>query len=243
MSRASPVAIIPIAALFLISFTCASCAPASHSSQPRPSPTAPISSRPIGLVGLLALNGDSNLPHAGGMHGTVTGYVVSHPNLGSGLTVRREERDLPVLAFRLNFAFVRAAGRVGLEDFRGRGTLIIYYDGGGYTNEVISGAGSVRGGEEIERDEVEFRGSMDLSTYLIHLNLEETAVATRAFTFRGLTLQTRAYRRAYDVLDGEFGEGFSGVVIASTGTMPWMSASQKLLALSGSPPASGPFRF
>lgn len=196
----------------------------------------------MGLVGLLVLNGGSDLPRAAGMHGTIMGYVVSHPALGSGLAVRRDDRDLPVLAFRYQFKFVQANGRGGLEDFRGRGTLTVYFDPDGFSNEVVSGATSIRGGEEIEQDQVDFHGSVDFNTFLLHLNLDETAVASHAFKFRGLTLRTPAHRTARDVLEGEFNSDF-GVAIASAGTMPWMSAPQKLLALSGTPPATGPFTF
>lgn len=171
------------------------------------------------------------------------GYVVSHPSLGSGLTVRSGDRKLPVLAFSYHFKLVRANGVGGFEDFSGRGTLTIYYRPEGFTNEVIAGGTSIRGGQEIEKDNVDFRGRVDFDTYLVHLYMNETAVATRAFTFRGLTMRTRTDRTAYDVLEGEFNEEFFGVAIASTAAMPWMSAPQKLLALSGSPPAAGPFQF
>ncbi len=246
MSRASPFAVVSFAALLVIPLVCTSCAPATQAPQASPPPpprTMLVSSRPMGLVGLLVLNGSYSLPRAAGMPGTIMGYVASHPALGSGLTVRRDGRNLPVLAFRCAFRFVQANGFGGLEDFHARGTLVVYYKADGFTNEVISGAGSTSGGDEIERDEVDLRGSVDFDTYLVHLSLDETAVATRAFTFRGFTLKPPAHRTARDVLEGEFNQDYLGIVIASAGTMPWMSAPQKLLALSGTPPPTGPFTF
>ncbi len=206
----------------------------------------------MGLVGLLNISSGPGLPHAAaGMHGTMMGYVVSHPMLGARLAVLRNGREAPVLAFKYDFKFVKAdgAGSVlgglggGLEDFSARGTLVVYYNPAGFTNEVVSRADSIRGGEEIERDNVDFRGRVDFNTHLVHLSLDETSVATREFEFRGLTLKTPLHRTARDVLEGEFNADYLGVAIASAGTMPWKSASQKLLALSGTPPENGPFTF
>lgn len=210
---------------------CAGCA-SSHSPG-APNRRSLVNSPPMGLVGLLVMDPQTGPPRAAGMKGLIVGYVTSHPALGSNLSVRRNGHTLPVLAFRMTVVLVRADGLGGLEHTRGRGELDVFYDPAGFNDGLLNDPRTLDTAEEIEADSVDFHGSIDFDTYHFYLRVNETAVASRAFTFDGRRWHTPIARTAWDVLVGQYSEGFVGVAFASNNTMRSLSPEEKLGALAG----------
>lgn len=215
---------------------CACCA--SSNAPKRPAAHALVSSPAMGLVGLLVMDPRAGPPRAAGMKGLIVGYVLSHPALGSDLSVRRDGHALPVLAFRLTMVVVQANGVGGLEDMRGRGELDVFYDADGFGDVLLNDPRTLDGAAEVEADNVEFRGNIDFDTYRFYMRVHETALASRPFMFAGRKWCTPTSRTAWDVLVGEYSDGFVGVAIASNNTMHPLSPEEKLTALVGPRPGS-----
>lgn len=218
---------------------CASCA--TPRSPLSPATPALVNSPAMGLVGLLVMDPEAGPPRAAGMKGVVVGYVTSHPALHSILLVGRHGHRLPVLAFRMTMVIVRSGGSGGMEDTSGRGELEVFYDPKGFGDALLNDPRTLDGAEEIEADDVEFHGRIDFNTYRFYMRLHETAVASRAFTFDGRKWRTPTSRTAWDVLVGEYSNGFVGVAFASNNTMRPLSPQEKLFALAG--PRPGSFRY
>lgn len=218
---------------------CAGCA--SSNSAQSPAPHSLVTSPAMGLVGLLVMDPRAGPPRAAGMTGLIVGYVTSHPALRSDLSVRRDGHALPVLAFRLTIVVVQANGVGGLEDIRGRGQLDVFYDSDGFGDALLNDPRTLGGAEQVEADSVDFRGNIDFDTYRFYMRVHETAVASRAFTFAGRKWRTPTLRTAWDVLVGQYSDGFVGVAIASNNTMFPLSPEEKLVSLAG--PRPGPVRY
>jgi hypothetical protein len=187
----------------------------------------------MGLVGLLLMDSRAGPPRAAGMKGIIVGYVTSHPALGSGLSTRRDGHIRQVLAFRMNIVLVKAQGLGGLEDTRGRGELDVFYDAAGFDDSILRDPRILEKDEEVEADAVEFRGSIDFNTYRFYMRVHETAMATQAFTFAGRRWRTPTARTAWDVLVGEYSDGFVGVAFASNNSLYPLSPEEKLISLAG----------
>jgi hypothetical protein len=187
----------------------------------------------MGLVGLLLMDPRAGPPRAAGMKGVIVGYVVSHPALGFGLSTHRDGHLRPILAFRMNIVLVKAQGMGGLEETRGRGELDVFYDAAGFDDSLLRNPRVLENDEEVEADAVEFRGSIDFDTYRFYMRVHETAMTTQAFTFDGRRWRTPAARTAWDVMVGEYSDGFVGVAFASNNALFPLSPEEKLISLAG----------
>ena len=208
---------------------------ARSTSRPSPAPHALVSSPAMGLVGLLLMDPYVGPPRAAGMTGVIVGYVISHPALGSDLSVRKNGETLPVLAFELNIVVVESNGAGGMEDIRGHGNLNVFYKPEGFSDAPLNYPPTLDSNLQIEADTVEFDGNINSDTYRFYMRMHETVVESRAFVFAGHTWRTPVSRTSSDIMIGEFSDGFAGLAIASTDAMAPLSPQEKLVALVGQP--------
>lgn len=204
-------------------------------SRSSPAPHALVSSPAMGLVGLLLMDPLVGPPRAAGMTGVIVGYVISHPALDSELSVRRNGQTLPVLAFKLNLVIVESNGSGGLENLRGRGHLYVFYKPDGFGDAPLNYPPALDSNLQIEADKIEFDGNINPDTYRFYMRMHETVGERRAFVFAGRTWRTPVSHTAWDVMIGEFSDGFAGLAIASTNAMTPLSPQEKLVALVGPP--------
>lgn len=227
-----------VAAAALLLIGCATTTAAKSSQLASKQSKALYNSQPMGLVGLMQMNPEAGPPRAAGMSGLIVGYVVSHPALPSYLWVRgsRGTDWLPVLAFKMSFLLVKAEGaEAGLENIRGQGFIDVYFGASGFSDSLLHYAGSFEDSQRVERDRVEFYGNVNADTCRFYLHLQETALETWTFAYAGRNWRTPPSRIAWDLLVGEFSEGFVGVAFSSNNAMAPRSPEEKLIAIVGEP--------
>lgn len=122
-----------------------------------------------------------------------------------------------------------------MEDLRGRGKLEVFYEPDGFGDALLNYPRTLESSQVIEADNVEFGGNLNFDTYRFYMRLRETVVATRPFSFAGRSWRTPDSGTAWDMLVGEYSDGFFGVAMASNNAMPPLSPQEKLIALVGPP--------
>jgi hypothetical protein len=198
----------------------------------------------MGLVGLELIDPSIGPQRAAGMQGLMVGYVVSHPALQTDLRVPAgtDGHPLPVLAFRVTSVVTREAhGKDGPEELRGRGTLDVFFNPDGFSDDPLHYPPSLAGSQKIESDRIEFAEKTDYQIERYHLHLRETAIATWAFDFAGRSWQTPVGRTADSELIGQYSDIFSGDTYASTSVLSALSPEENLIAVAGSPLRSARF--
>ncbi|MGH7948902.1 MAG: hypothetical protein ACREQF_06740, partial [Candidatus Binataceae bacterium] len=166
----------------------------------------------------------------------IRGYLTAHPALPTRPATLRDGREVPVLSFVMTVKITDAIwtrsnpGGESMLTSRGKGKLRVYYDPDGIDSAAITGWNSSPGGAEIEEDdvrvEVEFRAPR---TYWVRV--QETAVATEAFSFRGLEFRMPTGRSANDLLRGEAFIRTGGLALASRSTLASGSPATQLDSL------------
>jgi hypothetical protein len=214
----------------------AACSEEDFEYDPTPDPT-PIAfdqsmSEATGKVGLMTFRRNATIPRAAGMGGEIRGYVVSHPALPGPLTVRRNGREIPVLAFLLSMELTNSAGVAGLESMRGRGKMQIFYHPDGATTALAE----THRGKPIETDDVLFEAELNLNTASYMIRLREDSVSSSEFNFRGKTSKTPIGRHGWDLMYGEFDGELQGLALASSSaTTAFRSPSALLASISSFP--------
>jgi len=160
----------------------------------------------------------------------IRGYLTAHPAFPTRPEVSRDGRSVPVFSFVMTVKITDAIFTKEILTSKGQGKLRVYYDPDGIDSAAITGSSSGPDGSEIEEDdvriEVEFRGPRSY-----WLRVQETAVATRPFTFRGREFQMPTGRSANDLLRGEAFTRTGGLALASRSTLAMGSPATQLDSL------------
>ncbi len=160
------------------------------------------------------------------------GYLAGHPALPFRPALLRDGRMVPVMSFVMTVKITDSIITRGMATgasatIRGYGKLRVFYDPDGIDSATLTDWKSPPRGIQVEEDDIrveaEFRAPR---TYW--LRLQETAVATQPFEFRGREYRMPTGRSAHDLLRGEGSQRFGGLALASRSTLVMGSPATQL---------------
>lgn len=156
------------------------------------------------------------------------GYLAEHPALPVRPALLRDGRMVPVLSFVMTVKITGSIITRGIATIRGHGKLRVFYDPEGIDSATITDWQSPPRGTEIEEDDIRLQADFRPESRNYWLRLQETAVATEPFEFRGREYRMPTGRSAHDLLRGEGSQRFGGLALASRSTLAMGSPASQL---------------